>query len=433
MLTDAGGCKEMLRCRVSQYLSLSAGSLLQVFRCLLLLGLLFRGTAAATAEVLPMNGNSAAQSEASATPVTLFLAGDVMTGRGIDQILPHPGNPVLYEPFMRSAEGYVKLAEQANGPIPKPVDSSYIWGDALEVLKRVAPDVRVINLETSVTASDDYMKGKGINYRMHPNNIDVLAAAGINVTALANNHVLDWGDAGLEKTLDTLRKAGIRYTGAGRNLVEAQAPAVVEAPGKSRVLVFGYGLTSSGIPPNWAATADRQGVNLLPDLSTATVRRIAEQVGQAKRPGDVVVASIHWGGNWGYEIPSEQRHFARQLIDHAGIDIVHGHSSHHPKGIEVYRDKLIIYGAGDFINDYEGIGGHEEYRSDLSLMYFPAVHPATGKLLRLEMMPMRIRRFQVRHASSEDARRLRDVLGRESRKFGAEVELSDDGILTLEH
>ncbi|MDA3786559.1 MAG: hypothetical protein PF568_06730, partial [Deltaproteobacteria bacterium] len=66
--------------------------------------------------------------------ITLFLAGDVMTGRGIDQVLPHPADPVIYEPYMRSAYGYVELAEQQNGFIPKPVDYSYFWGDALVVL-----------------------------------------------------------------------------------------------------------------------------------------------------------------------------------------------------------------------------------------------------------------------------------------------------------
>ena len=66
--------------------------------------------------------------------ISLFLCGDVMTGRGIDQVMDYPSDPVIYEPYMRNAYGYVQLAEQANGPIPKPVDYSYIWGDALDVL-----------------------------------------------------------------------------------------------------------------------------------------------------------------------------------------------------------------------------------------------------------------------------------------------------------
>jgi len=74
--------------------------------------------------------------------ITLFLGGDVMTGRGIDQVLPYPGNPRIYEPYMTSAKGYVRLAEEVNGPISKPVDFAYIWGDALEELRRTNPDAR---------------------------------------------------------------------------------------------------------------------------------------------------------------------------------------------------------------------------------------------------------------------------------------------------
>jgi poly-gamma-glutamate synthesis protein (capsule biosynthesis protein) len=85
--------------------------------------------------------------------ITLFLCGDVMTGRGIDQVLPHPGDPLIHEHYMKSALGYVKIAEEVNGPIARPVDFSYIWGDALGELDCRAPDLRIINLETSVTTS----------------------------------------------------------------------------------------------------------------------------------------------------------------------------------------------------------------------------------------------------------------------------------------
>lgn len=91
-----------------------------------------------------------------------------MTGRGIDQILPYPNNPVVYEPYVKDAREYVKLAEEKNGAIPKPVNFDYIWGDALNHLERLAPDLRIINLETSITASEEYWRGKQINYRMNP-------------------------------------------------------------------------------------------------------------------------------------------------------------------------------------------------------------------------------------------------------------------------
>jgi poly-gamma-glutamate capsule biosynthesis protein CapA/YwtB (metallophosphatase superfamily) len=363
--------------------------------------------------------------------LTLFLCGDVMTGRGIDQILPHPCKPRIYEPYLRDARDYVALAEQVNGPIARPVPYPYIWGDALAELERMAPDVRIVNLETAVTSHDDFWP-KGINYRMHPRNIAALTAARIDCCAMANNHVLDWGAEGLAETLGTLASAGIRTAGAGGNLEQAQSPAVIRVPGSGRVLVFAFGERYSGIARDWVATPSRPGIDLLPDLSRATVDDIAARVARAKKPGDTAVASIHWGGNWGYEIPAAHRDFAHGLIEHAGIDVVHGHSSHHFKGIEVYRERLILYGCGDFLNDYEGIGTNAEYRSELGLMYFPTLEPASGRLLRLVLIPTRIRRMQIQRAQPHEVAWQVEVLNRESRALGTGVMSDGEGGLLVD-
>jgi poly-gamma-glutamate synthesis protein (capsule biosynthesis protein) len=364
--------------------------------------------------------------------ITIFLCGDVMTGRGIDQVLPHPSDPTIYESYMKSARGYVKIAEEVNGPIDYPVSFSYVWGDALKELDRVVPDVRIINLETSVTKSNDYWKGKGINYRMHPENISILTAAKIDVCSLANNHVLDWGYSGLLETLETLKNVNIKIAGVGRNLIEAQVPAVKKVPGKGRVIVFAFGLGTSGIPSGWGAEDQKPGVNLLKGLSDKSLLNIQQKVVEVKRKGDIVVASIHWGSNWGYGIPREQTVFAHRLIDETGVDIIHGHSSHHVRAIEVYKDKLILYGCGDFLNDYEGISGYEEFRADLSLMYFATVDPPTGKLLGLQLTPTQIRRFKVIRASNVDTLWLTDTLNREGAAFGTNVKMSEDNRLTLQ-
>ena len=374
---------------------------------------------------------TAAQLLKTGSHVTLFMTGDIMTGRGIDQVLPFAGDPVIYEPYMKSAKGYLRIAEEANGPIPRPAAFSHVWGDALEELQRRKPDLRLINLETSITASNDFWKDKGINYRMHPQNIPVLTQAGINFCSLANNHILDWGYAGLLETLQTLKKADIESSGAGSNLSEAAAPAVMALAGKGRVIVFSFGLESSGIPFSWAAAADKPGVNLLTDLSENTVRHIAQNIRRIKQKGDIVVASIHWGGNWGYKIPGAQKVFAHRLIDQADIDVVHGHSSHHVKGIEVYKERLILYGCGDFINDYEGIGGYEEFRADLSLMYFVTIDQATGKLSQLQMIPTQIRRFRVNRASIDDSLWLKNILNREGHRFGTQVILDKNNVLRI--
>lgn len=364
--------------------------------------------------------------------ITMFMCGDVMTGRGIDQVLSHPSDPLIHEPYMRSARGYVEIAEMVNGPIRQPVNFSYIWGDALDELERVAPDLRIINLETSITRSDDYWKGKSVNYRMHPENIPCITAARINCCSLANNHVLDWGYSGLTETLETLKKVNVKTAGAGWNLKEAEAPAVMGVEGKGRVIWFSFGSETSGIPLDWAVSGDKPGINLLKDLSDKTVRYVKEKVRKVKQQGDIVVASIHWGGNWGYEIPRAQREFAHKLIDYAGVEVIHGHSSHHVKGMEVYKEKLIIYGCGDFLNDYEGIEGFEDFRDDLALMYFASVDPSTGKLVCLQMTPTQIKRFKVNRASRADALWLKDTLNRESKKFGTRVKLNKNNTLTLQ-
>ncbi len=357
----------------------------------------------------------------------LFLCGDIMCGRGVDQVLAHPCSPEIYEDYMRSAEDYVVLAEQASGPIPRRNGPSYIWGAALGELARMQPDARIINLETAITRSNDRAH-KGINYRMSPENADCLIAAGIDCCVLANNHVLDWGDAGLDQTLATLQKLNIKTTGAGRNLREAGAPAVLEL-GAARLLVFSFGSTSSGIPPEWAATGSRAGVNLLADMSEASALEVADQIAAWRQPGDLVVASIHWGSNWGYHIPHEQTLFARTLIDKAGISIVHGHSSHHPRPIEIYHDRLILYGCGDFLNDYEGIRGYERYRDDLALMYFADLDPKSGSLCALSLVPLQIRKLRLTIPSQSDVEWIEQTLDRESGPFRTRITLASEGRL----
>jgi poly-gamma-glutamate capsule biosynthesis protein CapA/YwtB (metallophosphatase superfamily) len=351
--------------------------------------------------------------------VRLFLCGDVMCGRGIDQVLAHPCSSEIYEEYVRSAERYVLLAEQANGLISRRNGPSYVWGAALGELERMQPDARIINLETAVTRSND-RTNKGINYRVSPENAECLAAAKIDCCVLANNHVLDWGRAGLKETLTTLQKLNVKATGAGRTDLEARAPAVLNLA-NARLLIFSFGSTSSGIPFEWAATSDAPGVNLLPDLCEVSALQVANQVTALRRPSDLIVVSIHWGSNWGYHIPDEQKVFARALIDQAGVSIVHGHSSHHPRAIEIYRDRLILHGCGDFLNDYEGIRGYERYRDDLVLMYFADLDPASGSLHALKLVPLQIKNFRLSNPSWRDIEWIQQTLDGECQQFGTRV------------
>jgi poly-gamma-glutamate synthesis protein (capsule biosynthesis protein) len=295
-----------------------------------------------------------------------------------------------------------------------------VWGDALREM--LAADLRIINLETAVTCCD-VPAPKGINYRCHPANLGCLTAARIDCCVLANNHVLDWGEDGLIETLQALDAASLCYCGAGRDLDQAEAPAIRQLPGGGRVLVYALGSPSSGVPPSWAAGPGRPGVNFLADYDQP-LEHIRARIAEEKRPSDLAILSIHWGPNWGYDVDDKHQHFARCLIDQAGVDLVHGHSSHHPKAIELWNGKPILYGCGDFLNDYEGISGHEFFRPDLVLAYRIEVD-ANGRCTGLELLPFRIARFRLDRASDEDAEWLAETMDRECRRFGAGVKLQD--------
>ena len=359
--------------------------------------------------------------------IRLFLAGDVMTGRGIDQVLRQPSEPRLDEPFVRDARVYVELAERRSGAIPRRAAPEYIWGDALAELERARPDVGVVNLETSITTSDAFWPGKAIHYRMHPANIDCLAVVPVDCWVLANNHVLDFGREGLTETLEVLRGAGLGLAGAGENAALAGAPCDVDVPGKGRVRVYAFGFETSGIPFAWAAGEDLSGVNFRVAPTAAAGIHIGRMIQKTRSEGDVVVVSVHWGSNWGFAIPHGERAFAHALIDSGGADVVHGHSSHHPKAIEIYRNRPILYGCGDLITDYEGIGGREAYRPGLSAMYLVDMDTEGRGLIALTIVPMRLERFSLRPAASDDVAWLVERLNRDGRDLGTRAERTADG------
>jgi poly-gamma-glutamate synthesis protein (capsule biosynthesis protein) len=169
---------------------------------------------------------------------------------------------------------------------------------------------------------------------------------------------------------------------------------------------------------------------LLPRLSGAAADDLIARVGAVKRLGDVVVVSLHWGSNWGHDVARDQVRFAHRLID-GGADLIYGHSSHHPRPIEVYRGRLILYGCGDAINDYEGIRGYEQFRGDLRLLYFASLAAGTGTLAALRMVPMQAKNMRLRHASAADSQWMAAVLERISHRFGSRISHQPDGTLIL--
>lgn len=362
---------------------------------------------------------------------TLFFCGDVMTGHGIDPLL-HPSD--FLSPAERSVKAaleYVREAESAqpDTPLPRPVCFEYPWGDALALLKREQPDLRLVNLEASITARGTPAAPRA-HARLPPQHLPTLAALGVDGAVLANHHALDWGHEGLNDTLTALRQAGIAGVGAGRDRSEAEQEGQWLVPGKARVRLFAFGHASSGLSSDWAAADNRPGINWLDALDGEAIAQIARRIRQSRREGDIVLVSLHWGGCWGYEVSAEQRDFARALIDEAGVDLVWGHCAHHPQPIEVYRGRLILYGVGDFQGATSAGGGHEEFRPDLAALYLPRLAP-DGSLRDLRLWPLRVHLFRLKRAGASDSHWLARALSRACRAHGTALELQGDGSLRL--
>ncbi|MDQ7842861.1 MAG: CapA family protein [Armatimonadota bacterium] len=326
------------------------------------------------------------------TVVRLGLTGDVMLGRLVDHY-------VLADPMRDPAE---------------------IWGDTLDLF--ASADARLINLECVIAASGRPLPDKTFTFRARPRAIEVLRAAGVNFAGLANNHVLDYGPEALLECLDHLRAAGIAAAGAGRDLAEAAAPAVITA-GIARVAVVA--LTDN--EPGWEAGDNRPGVLVVRYDERGLVPpyrdRIAAALRRARETADVVVVCAHVGPNWGPPSPA-MRALARQLLDWGG-DLYWGHSNHSVQGIECYGDKVIIYSAGDFVDDY---AVDPEERNDLSFFIEVAVRGRSVETVRLH--PVHIEALRVRRAPPREATWLRRRMEALCPPMGTRVD-AENGVLVL--
>ena len=179
--------------------------------------------------------------------------------------------------------------------------------------------------------------------------------------------------------------------------------------------MFGLGSTPSGIPRDWAVRQDRPGIWLLSDLSPAAAVRLAQRFGALRKPDDLVVVSIHWGSNWGYEVPEEQR-LVRSCADRCSRSAIFSWDIPPPPTTvgKVHKGKLVrLYGCGDFITDYEGIYGYEQYRGDTPPSPILPGYSGRAHLTGLTLLPYQTYRFRLRRASKKDMKWLQATLDRE--------------------
>jgi poly-gamma-glutamate synthesis protein (capsule biosynthesis protein) len=282
------------------------------------------------------------------------------------------------------------------------------WGDTLPLF--AAADVRICNLECSLTMERDpaSLPFKEFRFRSDPFNVAALRLAGIDAVSIANNHVADFGDAGLMDTVMTLDRADIAHSGAGASLELASAAAMVRSRAGSVAV-----LACTDNEPGWEAGHDRPGVRYLPiDPRDRRAVALIDDVRRLRSHVDVVVVSLHWGPNWDGSPPPEHISFARTIID-AGADIVFGHSPHIVRGIEVYRRRVIIYSAGDFVDDY-AVDPVEH--NDWSCLFTVDINERG--LRRMLLHPVRIEDFAAHRAYGQLAATIAARIARRCRDLG---------------
>jgi poly-gamma-glutamate synthesis protein (capsule biosynthesis protein) len=297
---------------------------------------------------------------------------------------------------------------------PKVADPAYPWGDTLPTLRQA--DITFANLECVLADGGTPQAGKVYHFRSDVKNAASLRSASIDVVSLANNHVLDFGVDALREMLVALDQHGILRAGAGTDLEAARRPAV------RRVGPHAVGFIAfTDNQPDWEATGRAPGIYYVPvDAGGGRVAGLLELVRQTKGRVQLLVTSAHWGGNWGSEIPAAHRRLARSLIE-AGADVVFGHSAHIFRGVEIYRNRPIVYSAGDFVDDY-AVDPVE--RNDQSSVFLLETRGSAPHMLHL--YPTEITRLQTRLARrnaakiAERMQRLSTQLGTRSSWIGGE-------------
>jgi poly-gamma-glutamate capsule biosynthesis protein CapA/YwtB (metallophosphatase superfamily) len=300
--------------------------------------------------------------------------------------------------------GDIMLGRTVSDLLLRIKDYAYPWGTLLPLLN--GTDFVIGNLETAFTRNG-IKTPKVFNFRSDPSNVEALKRAKIHAVNIANNHILDFGLQGLIDSLATLNNAQIAHAGAGLNLEQAQQPAFLTKNG----IKFGIiGFTDN--EPDWAAAENKPGVNYI-KIDNQAINKVRSLVVSAKQKVDVLIVSLHWGFNWTEIPPLEFQKFAHDLID-AGADIIHGHSAHIVQPIEIYKNRLIMYGTGDFLDDY---AVDLVRRNDQSFLFLVKINK--NKIEQIKLIPTEITTMQVNLA--KDPKKSISHMQEISRQFGTTI------------
>lgn len=313
--------------------------------------------------------------------ISIGFMGDIMIGRLVNEAI--------------SSKGYV-----------------YPWGNTLALLKKM--DLRIINLETTLTTHQE-KNTKVFNFKALPDRIKTLQLGHVDIVNLANNHSLDFKIEGLTETINTLNAAEILLVGAGINAQAAQQPIIIT---KNNIKVGVIGYTDN--EPTSKAEQNKPGTNY---IRVGDVHTITQQIAALRPHVDILIVTSHWGPNMQQKPSQEIVQFAHDIID-AGADIIHGHSSHVFQGIEIYKNKVIMYDTGDFIDDY---AVDPVLRNDQSCLFTITIDKYSPKTITV--IPVLISNMQVNIAPENEKREIINRMQKLSQEFG--TKMNDSGTITI--
>jgi len=289
------------------------------------------------------------------------------------------------------ATGDVIPARGANWPAVTGGDFTYNWKKTAELLKKGG--ITLINLETPLTTGCP-LQTEGFTFCGDSRQIQGLTYAGVDVVSLANNHIDNYGQAGIDETITLLKNYKIGWSGFGHLEIL-----------KVKGTAFGF-LAYNGI----GTTFDRE--------------TIASEIKNAKAKVDILVVSVHWGDEYvliprkyGDIAPDDPPEIGHLIID-AGADLIIGNHPHTVQGVEIYQGKLITYAHGNFIFDQtwspetqEGVVG--EYTFYISE---PKGQTLETKLVNVKFHPILVDvSYQPRFLSQKDGQHIIDRMLKSSK------------------
>lgn len=212
--------------------------------------------------------------------------------------------------------------------------------ELLEIMKTA--DVFMLNNEFTFTNRGTPTQGKQFTFRAKPENVSLLQEIGVDVVSVANNHIYDYGEVSLLDTLDTLKSAGIAYTGAGENLKEAMKPIYLIANGMKIGIISATQIERNGTPDTKEATQTNAGV--LRCMDTANLLQV---IAQMKERCDYIILYIHWGTESQEQIDWLQEEQA-PIYAEAGVDLIIGDHPHCLQKMDNVLGVPVIYSLGNF-------------------------------------------------------------------------------------